>query len=331
MEGQLLLQELRALSFHFKSSPILDKRIDLKNHSMQIHTHNFDAPLIFTFDFMDVSEKKKLTEKEGWGFKLLKNNGFNVCSFILEDVYSWYRSQEFMEIMSIIKQTNPFLNFQNKISYGSSMGGYAASAFADVLQVNKAILMNPISTLNKKLAPFEIRFSEVRNKNNWHENYHDGAKEVANIPTYIVYDPLFSLDNAHVTRYKLLCNSATHEIKVPGVGHGIPWHIQALDVYKPLFLSIIDNNFQSFSNEFYKKIRKRKKYNGYFRFMLSKHNRHLTPNREKIILLAYIQYLFTEHQNLGKILDALKDVNLRFHEEMPKLLLEEIVAPRKKI
>lgn len=324
MEGQVLLQELRALSFHFKSSPILDKRIDLKSHSIQIHTHDFDAPLIFTFDFMDVSEKKKLIEKEGWGFKFLKNNGFNVCSFILEDVYSWYRSQEFMEIMSIIKQTNPFLNFQNKISYGSSMGGYAASAFADALQVNKAILMNPISTLNKKLAPFEKRFSEVRNKNNWHENYHDGAFEARNVPLFIIYDSLFKLDHRHVLRYKFQNNKSVEEIRIPGVGHGIPWHLLALKVQKPLVLSLINDEFSDYKSTFYKKIRSRKNYKGYYSFLLSNQNSHLTPKREQTILSNYISFLFENQANIGKVIEEISKVNLRFHSETSKLFLNQV-------
>lgn len=207
-----------------------------------------------------------------WGFEFLKKKGVNVISFSSVGAANWYRSRKFI---AFIERLSPILqNFSIKLGYGGSMGGYAAGAFANLLQLDRVLLINPFSSLNKDLAPWEKRFERSANILNWHSHYHDGAD--LSCAGMIVYDPIFEMDAKHAKRY-----SGLKHVRFPGVGHSLPKHLHLLGLLDMLVDSLIKDNFDE--SRFYKKLRARRFYPRYYQWLLSKENRHLTKARAKII------------------------------------------------
>lgn len=237
-----------------------------------------------------------------WGYPFIKKmNKYNVLSFSCVQIDNWYRDDIFIGNLSRLSST---INvFPKRYGYGSSMGGYAVAAYADILKIESVLLMNPISTLNTTLVPWESRFAEDRHFN-WDSSYHDSAATKAK--GYIVYDPIFSLDHQHAKRYKNLIH-----LKVPGVGHAMPAHLRNFGVLKELVEQFLMGSFDSPS--FYKKIRCRKLYKGYYRWLLSDENIHLTPKRERIIerhqrtLKAFMQ----EDSIPSEVINTLRDVAIQ--------------------
>ncbi|MDN6309009.1 hypothetical protein, partial [Psychrobacter sp.] len=86
------------------------------------------------------------------------------------------------------------------------MGGYAASAYASVLDADLAILLNPISSLRADATAFETRFKNPKLAD-WQGRYNDGVEGVKAIKSYIVYDSLFELDAIHAKRYLSASNT----------------------------------------------------------------------------------------------------------------------------
>lgn len=156
------------------------------------------------------------------------------------------------------------------------MGGYGASAYADALKITRILLINPISTRKRDIAilDFESRRSLETFEYDWESDYYDGA--MTNAEGYIVYDPLFHLDKLHAIRYKNL-----KHLKVPGLGHGMPGHLNKINVLDWLVDSFIKNDIDD--NVFYEKVRKRRNLKRYYQWMTSNQNKYLTTSRKKVI------------------------------------------------
>lgn len=183
-------------------------------------------------------------------------------------------------------------------------GGFGASVFADVLQVDKLLLINPLSTLNKGLVPFETRFKYGASLD-WSGVYNDGAKN--NASGYVVFDPIFDLDSKHAKRYVNL-----DKLKFSGVGHAMPAHLQNIGILGELFdrfiLGKIDRDW------FYKSIRRKREYSHYYSWLMSDQNTHLTKIRKLIITKYFLKY---ELDRLGKVIvhknhvDIVRDAALK--------------------
>lgn len=264
--------------------------------------------LIVTFssfihdDFISTKKQVHFEEVLPWGFEYFKKNNLNVISFMPVQTSSWYRSPTFHKfVISLGEQLH---NFTNVSGYGGSMGGYGVSAFANVLNFKTVLLMNPVSTLNKKLVPFEKRFLR-ETKYDWNGLFHDGAS--CECDGYVIYDNIFSLDTKHANRYKKL----TH-LHLPGVGHKIPEHLKSIGMLNWIVSSFLKGKIDK--DEFYKQARARKTYIGYYQWLLSSENKHLTERRAAIIKyyqlkLTKIEFIEKEEVNLIKSL--LKEIPLQ--------------------
>lgn len=241
---------------------------------MKYHLYDDTLPLVITFSNAgEITRTTDLSDKvySPWGFSFVDSYDVNVLSFSCFNKVNWYRSPEFHNFLKLL---SPLLSiFNTKIGYGGSMGGHAISTFANCLGLKRQLLMNPISSLSSELVSWETRFSEDK-KLDWAGDFVDGADCLSK--SIIVYDPLFKLDALHVRRYK---NSIL--LKLPGVGHGIPKHLNNLGLLKFVFEMFLFDKIEAVS--FHKLVRSRRYYNGYYKWMLSQSNTHLTPSRQKII------------------------------------------------
>ena len=298
----------------FEKKLLVSDRLVLSKYAIQISVIDYEKPLVFTFDSMDTKSSQSIEERSGWGQKFLLALGYNVCSFLESDTYRWYRHKEFYQLIETIKAHNVFTCFPRIITYGSSMGGYAASAFANALNADLAILANPISSLNSDAASFETRF--LRSKQaDWQGPYYDGVDGIKGIKGYIIYDPLFSLDSKHAKRY-LNAHKDMKEVKVFGFGHGVLWHLKTMGLLKPLIKSIITNEYESYYYDFYSALRSRRNLNKYYKFLLSSENSHLTPSR-KIVIIRNL--LSTYSKLYQKNADYLREVSSIFEESDTEL------------
>ena len=315
---------LNSLEQSIRTKTIVSDRLVLENYAMQVSIVDYYKPIIFTFDNMDTSKEQDIEERSGWGHNFLLSLGYNVCSFLEKDIYQWYRREEFHNLIEAIRNTGVFQYFSRKITYGSSMGGYAASAYASILNANLTVLINPISTLNKDKAGFETRFKRSKLAD-WNGAYHDGVLGVNNIKSYVVYDPLFDLDAKHAKRY-LSSNRNMQEVRVFGFGHGLPWHLKSLGILKPLILSLLENSFDSYRSEFTSKLRARRLNPKYYRFMLSSNNVHLTTKRSYILLKTMMLELAKRYP---KDADFYRELSYIYSELDDELAFMYIVRAKK--
>ena len=203
-----------------------DFRISNSTYGADISISN-SGPVIMAYDSM--SSAGPLKGRKGWGIDYLKKLGFNVVSFMETESTAWFRRPEFQEVLQTVLDEVPLGEFSQRISYGGSMGGYAAGAFSGVLGADAAILFNPISTLNSDLVPWEDRYKRPAQMD-WTGPYHDAPTGCAGVSrVFLVADPLFFYDRQHALRF-VAANQRTIFYKLPGVGHSMPVHMAKLRV-----------------------------------------------------------------------------------------------------
>lgn len=216
-----------------------------------------------------------------WGYKFIKGLGYNVLSFhCTEGNINFYRDKIFIQELNQLGVDLP--DFIERLSYGSSMGGYAATAFSEPLKVNRVLAISPISSRRRDLATWDYEAGRSLESFNldWSGQYTDGAESSAS--GYVVYDPLYDLDKLHAIRYKSLSF-----LRVPGVGHHLPRHLQSMNMLNWLVEAFIKNDLRK--DDFYRLARNRRNIQIYYEWMLSKENKKLTPMREKILNANYLK------------------------------------------
>ncbi|MEH6768686.1 hypothetical protein [Psychrobacter sp.] len=265
--------------------PIEEKFEICTGYAINIYMIDYSQPLLFTFDNRHIAEHMEETTfkgRKGWGYDYVVTKGWNICAFLESDYTRWYRHPSFIALMKYIESKGLFENYESKkITYGSSMGGYAAATYARALSADVSILFNPFSTLNADLAPWESR-EEYALYNDWSSEYYDATEGCQTTDNYIIYDPTFQLDYLQTNRFIESCPETT-EIRVPGVGHGMPGHLTKINALDLMLDSIVTNNYLSSKPKIFEALKKRRHYIGYHRFMLSL-NPQMTDTRKQVVM-----------------------------------------------
>lgn len=288
-----------------KGSELIDRLKDRKGGSgtfiiddvyCKYYLDDLSKPIVITFHGLIL---RPLTHQEAgdklfspWGYEYVKKLGLNVISFAPVESTNWYRSPEFHDFLGDLG--NMLQSYEKVLGYGGSMGGYGVSAFADVLHMTNILLLAPISTLNRQLAPFETRFYKYR-KYNWADSFHDGA--ATNCKGYILYDPIYDLDRSHAVRYKNLT-----ELKVPGMGHSTPEFFNAFGILKWISESFLLKGTID-KESFYKLVRHRREILSYYNWLLSDQNTHLTEKRKEVITKYKNAFIGSDKEKIFNELD----------------------------
>lgn len=200
-----------------------------------------------------------------FGFSFLKSNQINVISISPLNRNSWYRDDEVVAFLSSI--VTYIDAFPLRVGYGSSMGGFAVGAFSKLLKLDRALLLNPISTLDDNKAPFEKRFNSTQSE--WKGIYSDASKLF--IEGVLIYDPLCKEDRMHAKRFKV----GMSLIPLIGAGHNVPKLLLDMKVLKQLVLSFIDTGIVTVD------LRKRRECIFYYNNLIK--NKKMTDSRARVI------------------------------------------------
>lgn len=238
--------------------------------------YDISSPLVVTFAPGGGLKKTSVDAGEDpWGFRFIKRNNYNVLSFCsIEGKSNYYRDYNFISALDEVSNGLP--EFLERIGYGGSMGGYGVSAFANVLGLERMLLINPISTRRLDIATWDYEAGRSLHTfgYDWDGPYADGAD--ADASGFVVYDPLYDLDRKHAVRFKNL-----RPLKVHGVGHGVPNHLQAMNMLSWIVIAFIENKLSE--KDFYHRVRARRLIKRYYDWLLSPQNKHLTAQRAHII------------------------------------------------
>lgn len=257
------------------SSKAIEEKFIFDSLGVQLSILDINKPLVYVFD--DVSSAGSLEGRSAWGFEYVKSRGYNVIGFLEGDKDGWYRSSSYTKLIECIGR-HVFIDlFPRIVGYGTSMGGFAASAFSRPLKMNSMLLLAPVSSLNSTLCPWENRYKKAARKN-WDLGFYDGV-EVGEAKCYLVFDSLYKPDLLHQKRYAK--NENCVSISAFGFGHSVAKYMNQIGLLDEIFLSVVEGEAIDLNN-ISKKIRSRRKLDKYYYNLISKLSLQPTSRKETL-------------------------------------------------
>ncbi|MCK0141255.1 glycosyltransferase family 2 protein [Aliiroseovarius sp. F20344] len=156
--------------------------------------------LIVSFDNLSNVNDPALS-RETWGYPFYRDEGWSHLGVLAFERY-WYRDDDLFDAIEKLAKDGFFKGYKNVVLTGTSMGAYAATAFADLIPGCTVLAFSPQSTLHEKLVPWEERFNSGR-KQDWSGRYADATRHCSKADqVFVVYDPYFEPDAKHAARYE---------------------------------------------------------------------------------------------------------------------------------
>lgn len=179
---------------------------------------------VVTFDHYGIGHG---FDRPGFGQEFLRAEGISAIHVmgVRED---WYQYSEMAEAMKVVRAA--VAGADRVMTYGSSMGGYAAVRFADAAGANAVLAISPQYSIDPKKAPFEKRWPQESRRTQWLPEI-DGRLSSRCRPV-IVYDPTGD-DGRHV---RLIASEIDiQDIPVRYGGHPVTTSILETGLIKKLF------------------------------------------------------------------------------------------------
>lgn len=161
-------------------------------------------------------------KRKGFGEDAVRQNNFAIISILARKV-NWYRSPEIYDFFESAHFQGLLSTFEKRHSLGSSMGGLGACTFAELLNIDNVVALQPISDVIHSKVPWEKRFEFARTLN-WKGRFSDAASGLAKCESvYMFFDPDHD-DARHIERFEQKCSGPARfkKVRVNGAGHAVP-------------------------------------------------------------------------------------------------------------
>lgn len=212
--------------------------------------------LMLSFDNLsNVSDRSPM--REPWAYRFCKSHDISHLG-VMANVGNWFRDEWLIDQLESLAAAGFFLGYDRVVLSGTSMGAFAALTFAALAPGAHVIALNPQTTLDARIVPWEQRFWRGR-RQDWTLPYSDaveGAKTAAKVNLF--YDPYFEpdvkqsvrLDMSNVTTFK--CWYSSHKSAV---------FLKKIDALKCVMKAATFGNLTE--AEFYSMYRKRRELRWY--------------------------------------------------------------------
>lgn len=148
----------------------------------------------------------------GFGETFLGKNGL-AGIFVNCISNSWWQYDDLPQALKAVAVTAA--PFERRTTYGSSMGGYAALRFADLIGATMVISASPQFSPRHEVVPLETRYTQAINGVDF--KYEDGLLPFRNITRFLLYDPLLKVDREQSHRYAAFGD--VEFVPMPASGH----------------------------------------------------------------------------------------------------------------
>jgi pimeloyl-ACP methyl ester carboxylesterase len=150
----------------------------------------------------------------------------------------WYQYPEMLAAMACVRAASR--SYARVITYGSSMGAYAAIRLAGLAGAHCALAMSPQFSIDPKVTPFEVRWRAAidRFQPVWENSIPFPVLDEA----YVVFDP-FDMDKHHI---ELLQAAFTFTpVPLPNAGHTVMGFLLDVELLQPLVMGVCQGAFDA--------------------------------------------------------------------------------------
>lgn len=160
-------------------------------------TRRSDRVLVVSFDNLSGVTDPSLA-RQTWGYDFYAAQGWSHMG-VMAFEKNWYRDDALFDVMEA--QQPLFARFDRVVMTGTSMGGYAATAFADLAPGCTVLAYSPQATLDPQRVPWEDRFAGGR-RCDWTGRYAHAPDHCRRAEAvHILHDPYFAPDGRHAALY----------------------------------------------------------------------------------------------------------------------------------
>ncbi len=200
----------------------------LKHHAV-VCIRRDPKRLAVTFDNLS-SVNDTSIDREPWAYRFVRNNGYTHLS-VMARRKDWYRDRQLISYLEELAADGFFAAFERVIFSGTSMGGFAALAFASISPGATVVSFSPQTTLEEALVPWERRFSIGRSRD-WSLPYSDCAFEIDRVSkAFVLFDPFYEPDRRHAARLE---GDNVILLKTWCSGHYSPAFLRRAGLLKPI-------------------------------------------------------------------------------------------------
>lgn len=211
-----------------------------------------DRTLVVTFDNLD-DARQDVQDRMPWGSQFISSRGWSSLG-IGAHGWTWYRDEAVLDFFDELRDTKFFDQFEKVVFYGTSMAGYAATAFSSAAPGATVIAMNPQATLDRSITSgWEHRF-----RRSWSRDFsgrfaYGPAEAKSAAQVYLFFDPKVTQDAMHAALFQ---DSHTLKIKCRHFGHGLTTMLSQIGVLKELVEKCVDGSASK--TDIYRLLRARK-------------------------------------------------------------------------
>lgn len=163
---------------------------------------------VVTFDsFTDTTE----LDRSAFGEEFLAKHRISAVH-VVNGRNHWYHEPDWREAVGAAREAA--FSYARILTYGSSMGGYAALRFADHIGANGVLAFSPQYSIDPRKAPFENRWPKSRRRK-WLPEL-SGPLSSA-IPSVVVYDATIEPERLHAER--IAEEMSVQTLILPHAGH----------------------------------------------------------------------------------------------------------------
>lgn len=194
-DGQTVPRWLEALRPGTGGEGFLEKGL---RHSLLYVKRPVDR-LLVTFDNLS-NVGDTAPGREPWAYKFAQDCNISHLG-VMAHVSDWYRDPDLIARMQALAAQGFFGGHGRVVFAGVSMGGFAAIAFGSLVPGAHVVAVNPQSTLDPELVPWESRYENGR-RQDWTLPLSDAAALTRGLGRVnIFFDPYHALDRRHVARF----------------------------------------------------------------------------------------------------------------------------------
>lgn len=173
--------------------------------------------------------------KPGYAENFLLERGFDVLTLKC-NVNNWFQDISREQLRDAIAGRLPDYDFV--VCYGSSMGGYAAIYFAEIVKANVVIALSPQYSIDPKIVDFDQRWAGSAAKITFKHQPLDAILAHTGAAIYVVYDP-HNDDAKHAAAMQAASNRII-PVEIPYSGHPSGVALQQVGLLAGLFDSLVE-------------------------------------------------------------------------------------------
>lgn len=254
--------------------------IETQNYFIEGFIFNGSGSIFITFEHAGGPMERPRKYREGWGSGFLRSLEIDHVS-VKPKIKDWYTKGD---LPAALKKLRPLLSsYREVVTYGCSMGGFAALTFADLIGATTVMAISPQSTLDPRKTPWDTRFPASL-KCDFTGSFGDAVgKSLKAKRVLVAVDRYFAIDMRHLTRINAENVTVLH---MPFMGHTIAVNMQRLGLLSYMVKSVSNGSFNK--TEFQALARRRKMLPSYIEAL---HNRVIDKPIYAAITARYLEAL----------------------------------------